>query len=52
MVGLVFFSSEASHAEHAKHTAAMMNVVEKPRKNEVNPETTEPNKVATPTNAL
>jgi len=29
-----------------------MNVVEKPRKNEVNPETSEPSSVATPTRAL
>ena len=45
-------SNEASHADNPKHAAAMMNVVENPRKKEVNPETSEPSRVATPTSAL
>jgi hypothetical protein len=49
---LVCCSNKASHAENPKDAAAMMNVVENPRKNEVNPEISEPNRVATPTSAL
>ena len=45
-------SNEASHADEPINAAARMNVVEKPRKNDVNPETAEPARVAIPTSAL
>lgn len=51
-LGLGCSSNEASHADNPNNAAARMNVVEKPRKKDVNPEITEPIRVAIPTSAL
>jgi hypothetical protein len=52
MPDLGCFSNVASHADTPKNAAAMMNVVEKPRKKDVYPENNEPSRVAIPTSAL
>ena len=45
-------SNEASHADDPINAAAKMNVVENPKKKDVNPETADPARLAIPTRAL
>jgi hypothetical protein len=45
-------SNDVSHADDPMNAAARMNVVEKPKKKDVNPEIAEPARLAIPTSAL